>query len=170
MSKKYAGIGPRFDIPSSIYSRALHVSIELAKLDYTLRSGAADGMDSIFEEGCDFMGGKKEIFLPEKGFNGHPSKFYVEKWDLIDEARKLAEKYHPNWKACNTFAKNAHTRNMAQVLGWTLDDPVDFVVCYTHNGLKKGGTAQAMRVAEAMRIPIYNLYYDDVENFLKFID
>ncbi len=88
----------------------------------------------------------------------------------MDEARKLAEKYHPNWAACSEFARNCHARNMAQVLGWTLDDPVDFVVCYTHNGLKKGGTAQAMRVAEAMRIPIFNLFYDDVENFLKFID
>ncbi len=75
MSKKYAGIGTRFDIPSSIATRAMTVAIELAKLDYTLRSGAADGMDIIFEDGCNFMGGKKEIFLPEKGFNGHTSEF-----------------------------------------------------------------------------------------------
>jgi len=90
---------------------------------------------------------------------------------LYEEALKLAEFYYGNsWKWLSDWVKNAHARNVAQVLGWTLDDPTEFVFCYTDNGKKKGGTAQAMRVAEDYNIPIFNLYYPDVENFIKFLD
>jgi hypothetical protein len=32
-----------------------------------------------------------------------------------------------------------------------------FVVCWTPGGLLKGGTAQAMRIAHAYGIPVFNL-------------
>ena len=35
--------------------------------------------------------------------------------------------------------------------------PVSFVVCWTEGGLLKGGTAQALRIATALNIPIINL-------------
>lgn len=168
--KSYAGIGSRY-IPIEIEDRIQSIAYSLAKLGYTLRSGAAIGSDYNFERGCNLAGGDKEIFLPNKGFQDHESSYYVENWTLYLEALKLAEFYYGNgWKFLSDWAKNAHARNVAQVLGWTLDDPCEFVFCYTNNGKKKGGTAQAMRVAEDYNIPIFNLYYPDVENFIKFLD
>lgn len=168
--KAYTGIGSRF-IPFEIERRAQYIGIDMANLGYTLRSGAAPGSDKHFEIGCDTVGGKKEIYLPNKGFQDHPSTYYVENWTWYKEELALAEFYYGSgWKYITDWAKNAHARNVAQVLGWTLDDPTEFVFCYTDNGKKKGGTAQAMRVAEDYNIPIFNLYYPDVENFIKFLD
>ncbi len=168
--KSYAGIGSRY-IPDGMESRIQRIAYTLAELGYTLRSGAAAGADYNFELGCNLAGGDKEIFLPNKGFQDHESSYYVENWTLYLEALKLAEYYYGSgWKFLSDWAKNAHARNVAQVLGWTLDDPCEFVFCYTNNGKKKGGTAQAMRVAEDYNIPIFNLYYPDVENFIKFLD
>jgi hypothetical protein len=166
----YTGIGSR-DIPYEIANIAESIAYKMAKLGYTLRSGAARGSDYHFEVGCDSANGQKEIFLPEKGFQGHSSEYYVENWPQYEHALELAEFYYGvGWKSITEWAKNAHTRNVAQVLGWTLENPSQFVFCYTSNGKKKGGTAQAMRVAEAFDVPIFNLYYPDVENFIKFLD
>lgn len=165
----WAGIGSR-STPQDIALRQFNVSIKLANLGYILRSGGAAGSDTNFELGCDKVGGKKQIFLPIKGFNNHSSDLFVADWPHEEEARKIAEFFHPAWDQCTPFAKNCHTRNVAQILGWNLDKPVEFVFCYTTNGKKKGGTAQAMRIAEHHNIPIFNMFYPDVENIIKFLD
>jgi hypothetical protein len=48
-------------------------------------------------------------------------------------------------------------RNAYQVLSTTLEDPVDFVICWTKGGKLVGGTAQAMKIAMDFGVPIYNL-------------
>lgn len=53
------------------------------------------------------------------------------------------------------------SRNSYQVLGENLSSPVDFVVCWTENGGLIGGTAQAIRIAYANKIPVFNLYNKD---------
>ena len=53
--------------------------------------------------------------------------------------------------------KALHSRNAMQVLGFDLDDPVDFVLCWTPGGNKLGGTATAIRIAEDHNVPVYNL-------------
>ena len=50
-----------------------------------------------------------------------------------------------------------HARNVEIILGPGLDDPVKYLVCWTHGGRETGGTAQGMRVARAYGVPIYNL-------------
>ena len=50
-----------------------------------------------------------------------------------------------------------HARNTHQVLGADLKIPSLFVVCWTKDGQLKGGTAQALRLADLHSIPIYNL-------------
>lgn len=173
MERRYwTGIGGRI-ITSELESRMHTIGADLALLGYILRSGAADGSDAAFEFGCDCVDGKKEIYLPHKKFNGHPSEFYVKKWKLRKEAEEIAAKHHPNWEAClrpeNYFSRCAHIRNVAQVLGWDLNTPSDFVVCYTWNGTKVGGTATAMSIAESMNIPVCNLFHPDAEDVLNFL-
>ncbi len=62
-------------------------------------------------------------------------------------------------------AMHLHVRNTFQVLGPNLDDPSDFVVCWTPDGAEKaedtsevtGGTGTAIRIASTYEIPVYNL-------------
>ena len=41
--------------------------------------------------------------------------------------------------------------------GVDLRDPVDAVVCWTPNAVPVGGTATGIRMAEAAKIPVFNL-------------
>ncbi|MBB6125422.1 DUF736 family protein [Sphingobium subterraneum] len=50
----------------------------------------------------------------------------------------------------------ALTRNVFQVLGPVLDAPADFVLCWTADGEASGGTGQAIRIAAAHGVPVYN--------------
>jgi hypothetical protein len=59
-------------------------------------------------------------------------------------------------------------RNCQQVLGQNLNLPVDFVVCWTKDGGKTGGTGQALRIADDLNIPIYNLFFENtMDEILK---
>ena len=48
-------------------------------------------------------------------------------------------------------------RNAMQILGPSLDRPADLVITWTEMGLRKGGTGQALRIAEEHGIKIINL-------------
>lgn len=149
---KYAGIGSR-KTPKSILKRMKRIGKRYALDGYILRSGAADGADTAFEEGCDSVNGKKEIYLPWENFNGHSSELY----GVCQEALEMAESYHPAWHRCTEAAKKFHARNCYQVLGLCLDDPVDVVICWTKDAELVGGTAQALRIAQDYGIKIINL-------------
>lgn len=150
---KYAGIGSR-QTPHIILDEMILIAKQLAQKGHILRSGGADGADTAFESGCDLVNGKKEIYLPWKGFNGNNSDLY----SIKVQALLLAEKFHPRWDKLNQAAQKLMARNCYQVLGYNLDDPVDFIVCWTKDGKASGGTGQAIRIANYYKIPVYNLY------------
>jgi hypothetical protein len=150
--KYYAGIGAR-ETPLKYKEYIKVISGALERLGYTLRSGGAEGADEAFEEGVE---NNKEIYLPYSGFRGRYAdgkKFF--EWTAGGMA--LAAQFHPAWDQCKYEAKKFHARNSHQVLGLDLQTPVDFVVCWTKNGEMVGGTSQALRIAQAHNIPIYNL-------------
>lgn len=157
----YTGIGSR-ETPSHICNEMRLIACLLFGRGYILRSGGADGADLAFEEGA---ANRKEIFLPWKGFNGSTSSLY----NINPLAFEIASKYHPVWHQLKDSHKKMHARNVHQVLGLNLNDPVDFVVCYTVDGKLSGGTATAMRIARDKDIPIFNLFYDKdlVELYMK---
>lgn len=166
---RYAGIGSR-KITPEIKTRQIRIGSLLALKGYELISGGAPGSDSAFEEGCDSVNGAKSIYLPHKGFNKHTSEYYVENWAYKDEAARMAKEFYGNsWDLITPFARAAHTRNVAQILGWDLVSPVEFGFCYTDTGKPKGGTAQAIKVARYYNIPMYNLFEEEIENWLKFL-
>lgn len=159
----YSGIGSR-QTPKLYLNYIELIAATLANAGWILRSGGADGADMAFEQGCDSVGGKKEIFLPWKKFNGNlsplckPSK----------EAHELASTIHPVWDQLSYGAKLLHARNCHQVLGTDLNEPVSLVVCWTFKGNVSGGTATAINLAKAHNIPVYNLEVDgfDVGEYL----
>jgi len=148
----YAGIGSR-ETPHHICKDMFKRASLLAKAGWTLRSGHADGADKAFESGCDSEHGKKEIYIPWKGFNGSTSHLY----HISDEALKMASSYHPNWSACSRGARLLHARNCYQILGYDLKTPCNGVFCWTRDGKPSGGTGQALRIALDYKIEIIYL-------------
>lgn len=159
--KYYAGIGSR-ETPKEILQLMQRIALDLSAAGYILRSGGADGADLAFEDGCwTPTTTQKEIFLPWKGFNNNTSPLYV----IPDKAFEISSQYHPRWKHLKEPVKKLMARNAQQVLGKNLDSPVEFVICFSSDGCTKhserteatGGTGQAISIASAHNIPVYNL-------------
>lgn len=131
---------------------------------YTLRSGGADGMDSLFEEG---FPDRKEIYLPWKGFNKNNSSLH----NITPEAMELASQHHPVWNKLTDGPRRLMARNCYQVLGQYLNEPSDILVCYTWDGcesyrtrdIKTGGTGLAIELASLYKIPVINMFNQDWE-------
>ena len=70
----FAGIGSR-QTPQSVQDLMVGIGRYLADRSWILRSGGAVGADMAFESGCDEVHGRKEIFLPWKGYNSNKSTF-----------------------------------------------------------------------------------------------
>ena len=151
MIKSYAGIGSR-ETPEDMCQLFRRVALYLANNNYTLRSGHADGADLAFEHGCDMACGKKEIYLPWSNFNGSKSNLIVKDKKAFD----IAQQFHPNWHRLSKGGQKLQARNSHQVLGWNLDDPVEFVICWTKNGSGSGGSGQAIRIAKSYNIPVFD--------------
>lgn len=143
--KYYAGIGSR-ETPPRVLAKMTAIAQDLAAQGYILRSGAAEGADSAFEAGA---GDAKEIWIPWRGFQNHPSR-------LVPSlaAFEMAARFHPAWERCSRGARALHARNCHQVLGADLATPVEFVVCWTKDGRASGGTGQAIRIAQHHGIPV----------------
>lgn len=163
MIKLYSGIGSR-QTPAEILKVMKLIGVLLAENDWILRSGAAEGADAAFEDGCNKAHGAKEIFLPWKGYNNHGSPLHLDGppcKNVKHEAYTLAEKYHPAWNNVSDGAKRLLVRDGFQILGADLQTPVHLVVCWTPSlwrpGIKAGGTAQALRLAHDKGIKMLNL-------------
>lgn len=149
--KVYAGIGSR-ETPPDVLRRMFEIGRQMAQAGWTLRSGAAVGADSMFEGGAKSVGGACEVFVIEP--DGDPTHIVPE----FDAAlMRLAREHHPAWRDLGPRTRKLHARNGCQVLGLDLLWPADAVVCWTPGGLGGGGTGQAIRVAVAHGIPVYDL-------------
>jgi len=145
-SMKYAGIGSR-KTPYNILNFMTEYAKYLSSKNIILRSGGAIGADNAFEKGA---GTNKEIYYAK---------------DANKESNKIAKQFHPCWDKLSQYAKKLHSRNVFQILGKNLCDPVDFVVCWTEDGchsnntrtILTGGTGTAISIADYYDIPIFNL-------------
>ena len=149
----YAGVGSR-ETPQDVLKTMYKIGRYLADKGYTLRSGGAKGADTAFENGCDSAGGSKEIFYANN------NKGTLMLAEVIPIAEQMVSNVHPAWDRCNEYARKLHTRNVAQVMGADLKHPVSFLVCWTKNGKKIGGTSTAISIAEMNNIPVFNLYFE----------
>lgn len=149
MNTYYAGVGSR-TTPSAVLAGLTRIAARLADRGFTLRSGAADGADVAFEKGAV----QKEIFLPWKNFNGSKDGVVV---PLSAESVALARKFHPAYDRLSPAARRLMIRNGHQVLGADLKSPVAFLLCWTPGGRGEGGTGQAIRIARAHGVPVFDL-------------
>lgn len=167
--KYYTGVGSR-ETPAEILKLIKRIACKLAEEGYHLRSGAADGADTAFEEGFfDWLISTNgegpalaSIYIPWAGFNSTKGVSYPEGVLKIGgslAARLIAEEVHPAWDKCSQGAKALHTRNVSQVLGDDLTTPSSFLICWappTKTGVK-GGTNTAWQLAKRYNIPCFNL-------------
>lgn len=148
----YAGIGSRIT-PVGICIKLTALAARLEKLGFVLRSGGAIGADTAYEKGV--TDGNNKRILKAK--------------HATSEAIELASTYHPNWTACDGYAKKLHGRNAMLILGENLDSPVKFVVAWSPaDGV--GGTALGISIAKAKSIPVFNVRdpekFHELEKFL----
>ncbi len=168
--KIVTGIGSR-ETPEAICQYMSWCGYQIADKGWVLRSGGADGADKAFEHGVvtwdvENNGKKKlrelmEIFLPWKGFNKAPKD--VEhiceyKKELDEKAEGIAKRIHPAWHACSPGAKKMHTRNIYQLLGYSLESKSDYVMCWTPKGEDVGGTRTVIVLAKELGIPVLNFF------------
>lgn len=155
MSKYYAGIGSR-QTPVDILKIMTFIAIHLEPKGYVLRSGGAPGADTAFSNGAV----AKEVFVPWRGYEGFPIVY-----PIPDAAYTISSKFHPQWNNLSPAVKTLMARNAMQVLGPQLNDPSEFVICWTPDGCENikqrtrftGGTGQAISIADYYNVPVYNL-------------
>ena len=157
--KAYAGVGSR-ETPPAVRAVMRACARALGGEGWTLRSGAARGADRAFEEGCDEVGGAKEIYVPWNGFGGRngegPQRMVGERGVKVAEAKArakleaIAERYWDPvkcpWRRLRSTTRQLMTRNVCQVLGEGGDTPAQAVLYWTPLP-EEGGTTQALRIA-----------------------
>src|SRR5690606_14766195 len=145
---------------------------KMASKGFMLRSGAAKGADQAFYRGLVEYRQKAaqidrslaSIYLPYDGFekfysNDKSGDFHLfSNFQTGEVARHIASKLHPAWDRCSDFAKDAHSRNVFQVLGDTLRHPSRILICWAPIQGKgvKGGTATAYRLATELGVRAEN--------------
>jgi hypothetical protein len=153
------------------------IAIALASAGYMLRSGRAPGADQAFESGA---GSSAILYVPWHNFSkdmpvAPGARVFVPAGQELYLALLLASVAHPKWalaysprfqvrqKGDIDPVRRLHARNVLQIWGEDLNTPSDFVIAYAtiKNGQPQGGTALAMRIAQAASIPVYNLYLPD---------
>lgn len=168
--KIVTGIGSRA-IPNPYYTWLKDIAEFLAQNNCGLRSGGAVGSDTIFQKAFEKYNSPMKIYIAWNGFEG----LYANGKSIIlaDHIRckEYTEKYHPNPKHLSSGAYKLMNRNAHQILGFSLKTPSNLVVCYTEGGIIKGGTSQAIRIAQDYNIPIVNIgsksSYEEVLNEVK---
>lgn len=161
----YAGIGSRAT-PPGVLELMGRAAAWLAGEGFVLRTGMASGADQAFYRGASARG-PLELYLPRPSFeaaahaHGDPQQFVL--GQPTPAAYELAARFHPAWSSLSRPVRALHARNCHQVLGADLATPARFVVCWTPDGSldgrgrRVGGTGQALRIAHAHGIAVFNL-------------
>jgi len=163
----YAGVGSRAT-PSGVLALIEELGAHLADRGLVLRTGISPGADQAFFRGARAAGGSVELYLPWRGFqaaawSGAPGREVRVLSEPSAAAVELAARLHPNWRALAPHDRLLLARDGHEVLGADLASPARFVVCWTAggsldgNGVYADGTGQALRVAHAHGIPVFNL-------------
>lgn len=166
----YCGIGSR-KTPDNVLKLMYGIGAALAGMGFTLRSGGALGADKAFLDGCLANQGKKEIFLPWDGYNRYDGNAEDYFYGSSQKAMHVASVIHPAWDNCSQGARKLHARNVHIIGGVDLNTNADFIICWTPGGTANGGTGQAIRLAEKLNIPVFNLYFDNaLEEIERYVE
>lgn len=165
MNKIYTGVGSR-KTPRDIESYMCSVAKRMAELGWTLRTGGADGADDAFYTGATRAKGPVELFLPWERFNGFAVDNVPSCVRIYERPTPEAQDALPNYldsehyKRLGRAPRLLHSRNVHQVLGYSLNAPSSLVLCWAPVGedkMPKGGTATAIKIGWRNDIVVFNL-------------
>lgn len=165
MNKFYAGIGARAT-PTEICDIMTQLAGKLEERNWWLRSGGASGADFAFQRG---VKEKAQIILPWKNFNlEYQKQFPQHDYRVFDRSPEVLDslRFHPNAANLKESVKCMMMRNYRQIRGLNEPDS-SFVICWTKKGEEKGGTGQALRLANHFKITVYNLGKPDILEKMK---
>jgi len=167
MLKVIAGIGSR-QTTEHILKEMTIIGEWCRRNKIYIRSGHAPGADQAFERGAmEYC----IAYLPwptfEEKQHGLGGRYKTP--DDWTQLMAHASQFHLAWDKLSPVVRKLMARNSAQVLGLKLNLPVDIVICYTTDGGPSGGTGQAIRIANANKIPIWNMHnpvYDSADKVI----
>ena len=150
----YTGVGAR-STPPEVQATMVALARTLAAWGWTLRSGHAPGADQAFERGARE---RAEIYLPWSSYEGGVPIVAAERHARPTvTAYRIASEFHPVWERLPDPVRALHARNVHEVLGVNCNEPADMLVCFTPCGSGNGGTGQAIRIAKAYGIPVFDV-------------
>jgi len=159
-----AGVGSRKTPPP--FLRVIEkLAYDISNRGTGIRSGNAFGADQAFEKGGRAGASRVVSYLatPKPGVDGIAlSQIHA---SIAAQACEIAKAHHPAWSRLDAYAQKLMTRNVLQVLGSTLDEPVIGVACWASGSVLDGGrvasvaggTGLAVRIAHNRGIPVLNL-------------
>jgi hypothetical protein len=181
----YAGIGSR-ETPIEIWNTMYQIGRYMPFLGWGLSSGGAvkqpdsgpevGSADDAFYQGAlsspalnpasmlriYLINAHWEHYKPNPRIGLLNALDYPDTWD---EAMRRMEEARGTLAGLRDAGLKMHTRNVYQVFGHTLRDPIKSMICYAKpigtRGQYKGGTNTAIQLAKRAEIPIMNLYEDD---------
>ena len=182
----YAGVGSSSKTTGESIDVLTSTAEDLCKNGFVLRSGGADGADDAFERGA---GSRRDIYYGNTRHKMHgkyvnspvnePGHRLVKDGQNATLAEKIiATTLEPShWRAIcakGDFVKNLFRRNTMQILGYDLNEPVEFLVCYALPDEGKnsvlGGTKAAYNLARDLQIPTFNFAVPkDVKRWTEFV-
>lgn len=161
---RYTGVGSR-ELPTRETGLVRDVGNALTDEGYILLTGDAS-------RGCDDIFWQHSLAPYRRRFGPHGKAAYEDEVHVVspgcdhyDKAYYIAGLTHPAWRWIPDWMKELHTRNVFQVLGEFVNDPTEFLVCWTSDGAetsketskKTGGTGTAIRIADTFGVPVFNL-------------
>ena len=164
--KAYVGTGNK-EAPSNVLETMKRLSSELSGFGYTLRTGGLDGPDQAFEDGDP----KCELYLPWRGFNNRESKLTFNTPESLGTARM----FHTGFDGLKPAIQAFLAKNARMVLGKDMRSPAMFVLCWSEDGAehqrektqRTGNVGHVIAIANALKIPVFNLGKPDAETRLK---
>jgi hypothetical protein len=176
-----AGIGAR-KTPTNIQQVMYDLGFALARQGRMLHSGGAENADRPFQDGveayCESVNinpcERQKIFIPRayfKGLTADSDRGVINflKTENYEKAIELAKRTYINKDSAKNWPdwmEHLMGRNGYQILSEDLITPVNAVICWTKDGSldgstkSSGGTGQALRLAHANNIPVFNLQRD----------
>jgi hypothetical protein len=161
----YAGLGNQ-DAPEEVLKQIERLAKHLESLGYTVRTSGGQGPEEYFERVE-----AKEVFIPWKNFNGRQSKLSRNANEALDVVKRLSPSFDTLKPAVQAIiAVKAHV-----ILGKDLKSPIKFLVVWSQDGAetakectaKTGFVSTAIKLADGLKIPVFNLKRPDALERIK---
>lgn len=80
---------------------------------------------------------------------------------------EIAREVHQYWERMGSGGRALHARNAHILLGQHLVEPVRFVLCWTEDGKRRGGTGTTIRIAQRRRIEVLNMWNPEIRERIE---